>query len=93
MAENAEKFIRSGDDRPFFIYFCTSDPHRDRKGFANHRQYPGVVERKFTPDVVIVPHYLPDSPAARGELAEYYQSVSRIDHHWSFVSEATTWGH
>jgi len=88
MAENAEKFIRSGDDRPFFIYFCTSDPHRDQKGFANHRQYPGVVEQKFTPEEVIVPHYLPDSPEARGELAEYYQAVNRADQGLGRLMEA-----
>ena len=35
MAENAEKFIREDDSRPFFIYFCPTDPHRAQKGFAN----------------------------------------------------------
>lgn len=79
MAENAEKFIRENDDRPFFIYFCTGDPHRDRNGFANHRQYPGVVEHKHSPDEVIVPHFLPDSQESREELAEYYQAVNRCD--------------
>ncbi len=77
MAENAEKFIRAEDDRPFFIYFCTGDPHRDRRGFANHRQYPGVKENKVAPEDVIVPHYLPDSLESRAELAEYYQAVNR----------------
>jgi N-sulfoglucosamine sulfohydrolase len=79
MAENAEKFIREKDDRPFFIYFCTADPHRARVGFANDRRYPGVKENKVSPDDVIVPHYLPDSPESREELAEYYQAVNRAD--------------
>jgi len=79
MAENAEKFIREKDDRPFFLYFCTADPHRARVGFANNRQYPGVKENKVSPDDVIVPHYLPDSPESRAELAEYYQAVNRAD--------------
>ncbi len=79
MAENAEKFIRADDKRPFFLYFCTADPHRARVGFANNRQYPGVKENKVSPQEVIVPHYLPDSEESRAELAEYYQAVNRAD--------------
>lgn len=28
MAENSRPFIKSKDDKPFFLYFATSDPHR-----------------------------------------------------------------
>jgi N-sulfoglucosamine sulfohydrolase len=55
------------------------DPHRTGKGFANDRPYPGVDEVKYDPSEIHVPHYLPDQPEVREELAEYYQAVSRMD--------------
>ena len=33
----------------------------------------------YTPDEVVVPPFLPDTPACRAELAQYYESVSRVD--------------
>jgi N-sulfoglucosamine sulfohydrolase len=33
----------------------------------------------FGDDAVRVPRYLPDTPEVRGELAQYYQSVARLD--------------
>src|SRR5262245_47156164 len=79
MAENAEKFIREDDSRPFFIYFCPTDPHRAQKGFANEATYPGVAPVKFDPQKIPVPHFLPDQPEVRAELAEYYESIARVD--------------
>jgi N-sulfoglucosamine sulfohydrolase len=79
MAENAEKFIREDDPRPFFIYFCPTDPHRAQKGFANEASYPGVAPVKFEPEKIPVPHFLPDRPEVRTELAEFYESISRVD--------------
>ncbi|MBS0264095.1 MAG: sulfatase [Planctomycetes bacterium] len=79
MAENAEQFIRENDPRPFFLYICPTDPHRAVQGFANERAYPGVQPEKFDPAQVPVPHYLPDQPEVRQELAEYYQAISRVD--------------
>jgi N-sulfoglucosamine sulfohydrolase len=93
MAENCRKFIEEKSERPFFLYFCTDDPHRSG-AFAEelpHRPnrfgnpgpgaagYPGIAEAKYDPQEVIVPGYLPDTPACRAELAQYYQSISRID--------------
>ena len=90
MAEMCEDFVSAEDDRPFFLYFCTSDPHRgggrvedsplkpDR--FGNRPQgYPGVKTIEYDPQQVIVPSFLPDTPACRAELAQHYQSVSRVD--------------
>ena len=34
---------------------------------------------KFDPKTVPVPYHLPDQPEVRAELAEYYQSVARLD--------------
>ena len=88
MAENCREFI-ADKGKPFFLYFCTSDPHRGggpRKdkphqpdAFGNNAAHPGVQEVVYDPKDVIVPPWMPDTPAARAELAEYYQSVSRVD--------------
>jgi len=91
MADNCREFINGETDKPFFLYYCTSDPHRgggvanelpgkpDR--FGNQRQgaYPGVDEVRYDPKDVVVPPFLPDLPECRAELAQYYQSVSRVD--------------
>lgn len=90
MAENCRDFITGDDGKPFFLYFCTSDPHRgggvakDLPGrpdrFGNRPQgYPGVDEVKYNTEDVVVPPFLPDLPECRAELAQYYQSVCRVD--------------
>jgi len=90
MANNSKEFISTAGKKPFFLYFCTDDPHRDfpyksdpwniPNNFGNKPEgYPGVEAIKYSPDEVIVPPFLPDTPESRAELAEYYQSVSRID--------------
>jgi len=88
MAEQCREVI--GADQPFFLYFCTSDPHRGDpftpdpwdapNSFGNRPEgYPGVETVQYSPDEVIVPPFLPDTKECREELAQYYQSVSRID--------------
>ncbi len=47
--------------------------------FANDHRYTGVDEVLYSPEQVLVPSYLSDTPATRAELAQYYQSVSRLD--------------
>jgi N-sulfoglucosamine sulfohydrolase len=92
MAENCREFISEESDRPFFLYFCVSDPHRgggtanelpqrpDRFGNpAPGKSHPGITEVVYDPADVVVPGFLPDTPACRAELAQYYQSISRID--------------
>ncbi len=90
MADNCRKFLDTQDDRPFFLYFCTADPHRSGGEVADNehrpnpfgntpRGYPGVKEVTYDPADVIVPPFLPDTPVCRAELAQYYQSVSRVD--------------
>ena len=89
MAQVCNDFIKK-KKAPFFLYFCTSDPHRDGKNqnipyspnsFGNRKDgfYPGVIEQHYDPKDVIVPVFLPDTPESRAELAQYYQSVSRAD--------------
>lgn len=95
MAENCRSFLEDrSDDRPFLLYFATNDPHRSGQddktsqrrlkpnlfgNRPNDRQYPGVDEVFYEPDKVKVPAFLPDTPETREELAQYYQSVARID--------------
>ncbi len=85
MAENAKAWIEEDDKRPFFLYWCSADPHRGGgpDGFANHNEdpnyYPGVTQVKYRPEDVIVPPWLNDTSTTRRELAEYYQSISRLD--------------
>ncbi len=96
MAENSKAFVSYSSDQPFFLYFCTADPHRsgghlavDPKlpdelqpnPFGNKATggYAGVREIKYRPEDVLVPPFLPDTPVCRHELAQYYQSISRVD--------------
>jgi N-sulfoglucosamine sulfohydrolase len=92
MAERCRAFVEAESDRPFFLYFCTADPHRgggaadeipgrpDRFGNRPRGQsYPGIEPVHYDPADVIVPPFLPDTPACRAELAQYYESVSRAD--------------
>jgi len=78
------------NDKPFFLYFCPDDPHRGHpftpknweqpNSFGNTPQgYPGAPAEAYPPAEVVVPDFLPDSRHCREELAQYYQSVSRID--------------
>lgn len=88
MAEACVDVLHS--EQPFFLYFCTDDPHRgapfkpehwsDPNNFGNMTApYPGEIQVKYDPEKVIVPDFLPDTKQCREELAQYYQSVSRID--------------
>lgn len=79
MAENARAFIEADDERPFFLYFCPTDPHRAQKGFANDAPHPGVTPEKFDAGKIDVPAFLPNRREVRAELAEYYQAVERVD--------------
>ena len=95
MAEQCRQFITDdADDRPFFLYFGTSDPHRGGGKDADSERelkpdlfgnkphdgaYPGVDEVIFDSADVVVPPFLPDTPDTREELAQYYQSCARVD--------------
>ena len=96
MADITKDFLNAKDDRPFFLYYATDDPHRANAVlpdgrptfetyprpnlFGNRPQgYPGVKPVVYQLSEVVVPPFLPDTPECRAELAEYYQSVSRLD--------------
>lgn len=88
MSEACREFIRG--QRPFFLYWCSMNPHRGGGPLTPHpyhpdrfgnppQPFPGDREQLFGDEDVIVPPYLPDIPEARAELAQYYQSVARLD--------------
>lgn len=90
MADSCLDLLKAKDEKPFFLYFCTTDPHRSGQRadelsgkpdrFGNRPQgWPGVETVKYDPDKIVVPPFLPDTPTCRQELAQYYQSVSRVD--------------
>jgi N-sulfoglucosamine sulfohydrolase len=87
MAEECREFV--GGAEPFFLYWCSKNPHRGGfledhplrpNDFGNPPEaYPGDQERVYSPEEVEVPSFLPDTPEVRAELAQYYQSISRLD--------------
>lgn len=70
MAENCRAVLAEDSDRPLFLYFCTTEPHRPFRREGSD---------EFDPARVVVPPYLPDTPECRQELAQYYGSVQRMD--------------
>lgn len=85
MADACRDFLSQQVNTPFFLYFCTVDPHRGGgmgpgplkpNRFGNDGAPTDVV---YDPKDVTVPPWLPDTPACRAELAQYYQSISRVD--------------
>ncbi|MEJ6010791.1 sulfatase [Novosphingobium aquae] len=83
MADLSNGFISA--DGPFFLYFATMDPHRSAphgkvNRFGNRDDgFADTPTVTYRPEDVVVPAFLPDIPAVRAELAQYYQSVSRVD--------------
>lgn len=89
IAEQTKKFIADCGEKPFFLLVGFTDPHRAAKGFANDGKYPASVPAiKFDPKTVPVPYHLPDQPEVRAELAEFYESVARLDHGVGLVLKA-----
>jgi len=79
MAKEARKFMEAKSDSPFFLLIGYTDPHREAKGFANKPKYDGIETITCKPEDIVVPPWLSDHREVREELAEYYQSISRLD--------------
>ena len=88
MSESCRDFISV--DEPFFLYWCSHNPHRGGGKLESHpcrpdkfgnpaQSFPGDEEMIYNDEQVLVPPYLPDTPETRAELAQYCQSVSRLD--------------
>lgn len=59
------------DNQPFFLWLAAVDPHRPYE--KNSIDTPHKIED------VIVPPYLPDTEKTRGDLALYYDEITRMD--------------
>ena len=79
MAGEARKFIAKSVDRPFLLVVGYSDPHRAEQNFGNTRMWPRIERATYDPAKVIVPPHLPDIAEVRRDLADYYESISRLD--------------
>ncbi|HEY2782310.1 MAG TPA: sulfatase [Steroidobacteraceae bacterium] len=79
MGHLAGQWIRAQGTRPFFITVGYSDPHRAAANFGNTRAWPEVERKIYSPSEVLIPSHLPDLPGVREDLAQYYESVSRLD--------------
>lgn len=60
-------------EQPFFLFAASKDPHRP----YNRAEF----DDPYSPDDVVVPPYLQDTPEMRDELADYYNAISRFDTH------------
>lgn len=69
--------------KPFFLMANAEDPHRPFAGSLQelNRWKDKLPEyrRKIQPEEAAVPGFLPDIPAVRQEVAEYFTSVHRCD--------------
>uniref|UniRef100_A0A3B3YNY5 Sulfatase N-terminal domain-containing protein n=1 Tax=Poecilia mexicana TaxID=48701 RepID=A0A3B3YNY5_9TELE len=81
------------EERPFFLYVAFHDTHRCGHSqpqygafcekFGNGEPGMGLIPDwkpvYYTPEQVKVPPFIPDTPAARADLAAQYTTVSRLD--------------
>ncbi|KAL1858884.1 hypothetical protein VTK73DRAFT_7742 [Phialemonium thermophilum] len=80
-AEAARFLDRAAETaRPFHLTVAFRDPHRDntREGFGND-EVEGIPVPHYGVDDVEIPPFVSDVPELRVELAQYYQSISRMD--------------
>lgn len=87
MSDSCRDFIKKKD--PFFLYWCSHNPHRQDtlkdhplrpNNFGNPiLPFDGDEEQVFSAKDVMVPYFLNDTPESREELAQYYQSIARLD--------------
>lgn len=80
-AANFEAFLDSTEaDRPFVFWMGTYEPHR---GYT-----PGVAAaRGKDTALATVPAFLPDVPAVREDINEYYAEIEHVDDHVGRVME------
>lgn len=88
LAKSVKEFLGRREKRPFFLTVGLSDPHRAGVGFGNEAFAKNVDEIKVDPATIVVPYHLPDNDAVRKDLAEYYQSVARMDRAFGKILEA-----
>jgi N-sulfoglucosamine sulfohydrolase len=88
IAKYARHFLAEAGKRPFFLTVGFIDPHRAGVGYDNEKFANDDGEVRYDPAKVIVPPHLPDTAEVRRDLAEYYQSASRMDRGVGMVLKA-----
>ncbi|XP_072339759.1 N-sulphoglucosamine sulphohydrolase [Scyliorhinus torazame] len=87
------EFLHSTGDRPFFLYVAFHDPHRCGHSHPQYGPFcekfgngesgmgwiPDWQPQHYTSEQVTVPHFVPDTPASRADLAAQYTTISRLD--------------
>ncbi|XP_053423843.1 N-sulphoglucosamine sulphohydrolase isoform X2 [Nycticebus coucang] len=87
------KFLQTQDDRPFFLYVAFHDPHRCGhsqpqygvfcekfgNGESGMGRIPDWTPQTYSPQDVLVPYFVPDTPAARADLVAQYTTIGRMD--------------
>jgi len=79
MAEEARKFMTASAGKPFLMIVGFSDPHRAAENFGNTQAWPSIKRVAYDPKRIPLPAHLPDVPEVRQDLADYYESISRLD--------------
>ncbi|UYV61170.1 SGSH [Cordylochernes scorpioides] len=74
---------------PWMLYIGFHDPHRCGhtnpelgqfcEKFGADGAIPDWTPQHYTPDMVEVPYFVPDTPASRSDLAAQYTSIGRMD--------------
>lgn len=90
VADRAKAFfdLAKKDKKPFFLTIGFIDPHRDltRSGFGNDGNYDDRIRKAgYRPEDIDIPAFINDQHGARFELAEYYNSINRLDQGVGFV--------
>jgi arylsulfatase A-like enzyme len=70
VVEHATRWLRDAPPHPFLL---------TAGFFETHRPYPRERYEPADPDAVSLPDYLPDLPAVREDLADFYGSISVAD--------------
>ncbi|MBA7520247.1 Ulvan-active sulfatase [subsurface metagenome] len=74
-AANFDDFLKEcPDNKPFFFWFGSSEPHR--KFEANSGAKQGI-----DLDKIVVPDFLPDVPEIRNDIADYLYEIKWVDQH------------
>ncbi len=68
-----ERLQQRPKDRPFFFWLASRDPH------PPHRETIDSVAYTYDPDTIDIPAGLVDGPGTRGEFAQYYREITRLD--------------
>lgn len=74
-------------DMPFFLYVGFFDAHRGCDNFCENfgdgspgnGVIPDWTPTVYDPSDVFVPYFIPDTPAARKDIADQYKTISRLD--------------